>query len=107
VSTVPAAHQALAILRYLSRQAGPVPAAAIVRDLDLPRSTVYHLLATLADDNFVTRLADEQRYALGLAAYELGTGYTRQAPLQRVARVPLADLVDRVGPCCTDVRSSM
>jgi DNA-binding IclR family transcriptional regulator len=94
---VPAAHQALAILRYLSRQAGPVPAAAIVRDLDLPRSTVYHLLATLADDNFVTRLADEQRYALGLAAYELGTGYTRQAPLQRVARVPLADLVDRVG----------
>jgi DNA-binding IclR family transcriptional regulator len=94
---VPAAHQTLAILRYLSRQAGPVPAAAIVRDLDLPRSTVYHLLATLADDNFVTRLADEQRYALGLAAYELGTGYTRQAPLQRVARVPLADLVDRVG----------
>jgi DNA-binding IclR family transcriptional regulator len=95
--TVPAAHQTLSILRYLSRQAGPVPAAAIVRDLELPRSTVYHLLATLADDGFVTRLPDEQRYALGLAAYELGTGYTRQAPLQRVARVPLADLVDRAG----------
>lgn len=96
MATVPAAHQTLAILRYLSRQAGPVPAAAIMRDLDLPRSTVYHLLATLADDGFVTRLVDERRYALGLAAYELGTGYTRQAPLQRIARVPLADLVDRV-----------
>jgi DNA-binding IclR family transcriptional regulator len=95
--TVPAAHQTLSILRYLSRQAGPVPAAAIVRDLGLPRSTVYHLLATLADDGFVTRLEDERRYALGLAAYELGTGYTRQAPLQRISRVPLADLVDRVG----------
>lgn len=96
VAVVPAAHQALQILRYLSSQAGPVPAASIVRDLALPRSTVYHLLATLADDGFVTRLADEQRYALGLAAYELGTGYTRQAPLQRIARVPLARLVDRV-----------
>jgi DNA-binding IclR family transcriptional regulator len=94
---VPAAHQTLSILRYLSRQAGPMPAAAIARDLVLPRSTVYHLLATLVDDGFVTHLADERRYALGLAAYELGTGYTRQAPLQRIARVPLADLVDRVG----------
>jgi DNA-binding IclR family transcriptional regulator len=97
VPTVPAAHQTLAILRYLSRQAAPASAAAIVRDLELPRSTVYHLLATLADDGFVTRLPDEQRYALGLAAHELGTGYTRQAPLQRIARVPLADLVDRIG----------
>jgi DNA-binding IclR family transcriptional regulator len=95
--TVPAAHQALAILRYLSRQAGPVPAASVIRDLHLPRSTVYHLLATLAEDGFVTRLPDERRYALGLAAYELGTGYVRQAPLQRIARVPLADLVDRTG----------
>jgi DNA-binding IclR family transcriptional regulator len=32
-----------------------------------------------------------------VAAYELGTGYVRQAPLARVARVPLARLVDRVG----------
>jgi DNA-binding IclR family transcriptional regulator len=97
VPLVPAAQQTLAILRYLGRQAGPVPAASIVRDLGLPRSTVYHLLTTLAEGNFVTRLPDEQRYGLGLAAYELGTGYARQAPLQRVARVPLADLVDRVG----------
>src|SRR3954447_24686108 len=95
--TVPAAHQTLAILRYLSRQAGPVPAASVIRDLHLPRSTVYHLPATLAEDGFVARLPDERRYALGLAAYELGTGYVRQAPLQRIARVPLADLVDRVG----------
>ncbi|MFN2561414.1 MAG: IclR family transcriptional regulator [Jatrophihabitans sp.] len=94
---VPAAHQTLAILRYLSRQAGPVSAASIVRDLKLPRSTVYHLLATLAEDGFVAHVPEDRRYALGLAAYELGTGYVRQAPLQRIARVPLADLVDRVG----------
>ena len=97
MATVPAAQQALAILRYPGRQAGPVAAASIVRDLQLPRSSVYHLLGTLADENFVTRLPEDRRYGLGLAAYELGTGYVRQAPLQRVARVPLADLVDRAG----------
>lgn len=95
MATVPAAQQTLAILRYLSTQAGPVPAASLVRELALPRSTVYHLLGTLVDAGFVTHVPEDRRYALGLAAYELGTGYTRQAPLARVARVPLADLVDR------------
>lgn len=97
MANVPAARQALDLLTYLGRQAGPVSAAAIVRDLDLPRSSVYHLLSTLAGTGYVTHLPDDRRYALGLAAYELGTGYTRQEPLQRLARVPLAELVDRVG----------
>lgn len=94
---VPAAQQVLGVLSYLGRQARPVPAAAVARDLALPRSTTYQLLATLVEQGFVVHLADERRYGLGVAAYELGTGYTRQAPLQRVARVPLAGLVDRVG----------
>jgi DNA-binding IclR family transcriptional regulator len=94
---VPAAHQVLAILSHLGRQAGPVPAAAIARALALPRSTTYQLLATLAESGFVVHLVDERRYSLGVAAYELATGYARQAPLQRVARVPLARLVDRTG----------
>lgn len=97
MGTVPAAAQTLAILRLLSEQAGPVPAAVIVRELGLPRSTVYHLLATMADQGFITHLPDDRRWALGVASYELGTGYSRQAPLQRLARVPLADLTDRVG----------
>jgi DNA-binding IclR family transcriptional regulator len=93
----PAAQQVLAILGHLARQAGPVPAAAIARDLGLPRSTAYQLLGTLVDQGFVVHLSDERRYGLGLAAYELATGYARQAPLQRVARVPLARLVDITG----------
>lgn len=97
MAKVPAAAQTLAILRYLARQAGPVPAGAITRDLRLPRSTTYHLLATLQAEGFVVHVPEDRRYALGITAYELGTGYTRQAPLQRLARVPLATLVDRCG----------
>ena len=97
MAIVPAAAQALTILRYLAAQPGPVNAAAVARDLELPRSTVYHLLATLMSEGFVVHLPEDRRYGLGLSAYELGTGYSRQVPLQRLARVPLATLVDRVG----------
>ncbi len=97
MATVPAARQTLEILAYLGRQAGPVAAASIARDVGLPRSTTYHLLGTLLEDGFVTHLPEEQRYALGVAAYELATGYGRQVPLARLGRVPLAELADRVG----------
>jgi DNA-binding IclR family transcriptional regulator len=97
VTDVPAARQVLAILRYLSRQPRPVPASAIARDLGLPRSTAYHLLRELIDAGFVVHLADDRRFGLGVSAYELGTGYVRQAPLQRLARVPLSGLTDATG----------
>jgi DNA-binding IclR family transcriptional regulator len=94
VATVPAANHALGILTFLAHQASPVPAAVIARALGLPRSTTYHLLTTLCDAGFVTHYHEERVYGLGLTAYELGSGYTRQEPLQRLARKPLADLSD-------------
>ena len=97
MTRVPAAEQTLAVLRHLAAAPAPVPAAAIARDLGLPRSTVYHLLRVLSDAGFVVHLPEEGRYGLGVSAFELGTAYTRQAPLARLARPVLARLVDRVG----------
>lgn len=92
---VPAAKNVLSVLRYIASQAAPVGAGAIVRDMQLPRSTTYHLLAALIEDGFVVHLPEERKYALGVTAHELGTGYARQAPLQRIARFPMAQLVER------------
>lgn len=92
---VPAAKNVLSVLRYIAAQAGPVGAGAVVRDLGLPRSTTYHLLAALIEDGFVVHLPEERKYALGVTAHELGTGYSRQAPLQRIARFPMMQLVER------------
>ncbi|TQL68024.1 IclR family transcriptional regulator [Nocardioides albertanoniae] len=97
MAVVPAAEQTLAILRYLAAQASPVTAAAISRELGLPRSTTYHLLSTLLASSFVVHYPEQKVYGLGVTAYELGTGYTRQAPLQRLARRLVADLRDRSG----------
>ena len=48
----------------------------------------------LRREGFVTHLPEERRYGLGVAAFELGSAYTRQEPLQRIARPVLARLVD-------------
>ncbi|HEU5038772.1 MAG TPA: IclR family transcriptional regulator [Nocardioides sp.] len=95
MSQVPAATRALRVLRFLAGQPDPVPLDRIMRACELPRSTTYHLLHAMEEEGFVVHLADEHRFGLGPAAFELGSGYARQEPLQRIARRPLADLVDR------------
>ena len=65
--------------------------------MQLPRSTTYHLLDTLIQAGFVVHLPEVGRYGLGLSAHELASGYERQAPLQRLARSALTQLVDHTG----------
>lgn len=85
------------MLRFLASQADPVTLHAIATAVGIPRSTAYHLLGVMVQEGFVVHLADEHRYGLGVAAFEVGSGYARQEPLQRLARRPLAALVDAVG----------
>ncbi len=97
MTQVPAATRALKVLTFLASQPDPVPLERIARACDLPRSTAYHLLAAMIAEGYVVHLTEERRYGLGVAAFEVGSGYSRQAPLQRIARRQLALLVDRVG----------
>ena len=94
-SRVPALRQGLAVLRVLAGKAGPVTAAAVAREVGLPRSTTYHLLAELGEAGFVTHLAEERRYGLGVAAFELGSAYLRHDPLERLAKPILRRLIER------------
>ncbi|HEX6517912.1 MAG TPA: IclR family transcriptional regulator [Nocardioidaceae bacterium] len=94
---VPAATRTLRLLRFLAAQPDPVPLDRIAKALGLPRSSTYHLVNAMIDEGFVAHLPEEHRYGLGVAAFEVGSGYARQAPLQRIARRHLAALVDRVG----------
>lgn len=97
MSQVPAATRTLRVLRFLASQPDPVSLERIARACDLPRSTAYHLLRTMAEEGFVSHLVEEHRFGLGLAAFEVGSGYARQAPLQRIARRAVAALADRTG----------
>ncbi|MFC6356012.1 IclR family transcriptional regulator [Luethyella okanaganae] len=95
-SQVPAADATLRILSHLAAQRGPVQASTIATALNLPRSTVYHLLAVLQEHGFVVHLPEARRYGLGVAAFELSSGFSRQQPLSLLGRPLIAQLVDRI-----------
>jgi DNA-binding IclR family transcriptional regulator len=96
-SLVPALAHALAVLRLLGTRATPVPAAAVSRELDIPRSSVYHLLAVLELEGFVVHLPEARGYTLGVSVFELGSAYLRRNPLERLARPLLVRLLDQIG----------
>ena len=89
-----AAGHALRALTHLASRAEPIPAAHLARALGLPRSSTYHLLAVLIEHGYVTHYAEERTYGIGAAVHELGAGYQRQDPLQRLARPLVEQLVD-------------
>jgi DNA-binding IclR family transcriptional regulator len=97
MSQVPAATRALRILRFLAGQPDPVTLERLASAVGLPRSTAYHLVNAMIEEGFVVHLPEEHRYGLGVAAFEVGSGYARQEPLQRISRRALAQLVDAVG----------
>jgi len=94
---IPAADQTLRILSLLARQPGPMAAQSIATALEIPRSSTYHLLATLEQHGYVVHLPGDRRWGLGTSAFELGGGYARQQPLARLGRPLIAGLSDRVG----------
>ncbi|MDN5725510.1 MAG: IclR family transcriptional regulator [Propionibacteriales bacterium] len=92
------AEDVLRVLGLLTRRPEPMPAAMIASVLGLPRSSAYRLLGVLVDHGFVALEESgggPRRYGLGVAAHELGSAYTRQAPLQRAARPVLIKLVEQ------------
>ncbi len=89
-----AAGHALRALTHLASRAEPIPAAHLARAIGLPRSSTYHLLAVLIEHGYVVHYVEERTYGIGAAVHELGAGYQRQDPLQRLARPLVEQLVD-------------
>lgn len=81
---VPALRRSVAILRHLAASNRAISAGALVRSLDIPRSSAYELLAVMEETGLVARA--ETGYVLGPAVHELGSSYLRTNPLQRLAQ---------------------
>ena len=91
---IPAAERSLDLLLALAHAPGPLTAAALARDLGIPRSTTYQLLEVLRERGFVTHLGEEQRWTLGLTSFEVGSAYLRRDPLERLAQPLLRRLAE-------------
>ncbi|MEJ2868727.1 IclR family transcriptional regulator [Actinomycetospora sp. OC33-EN08] len=96
-STSPAVGKALDVLLHLAGRSGPVPGATLIRELGMPRSSAYHLLAVLTERGFVLHYPEERAYGLGVAAFEIGSAYLRHAPLEQLGRPLARRLAARTG----------
>ena len=90
---IPAARSTLAILRLLAARSGPVPASTIARELGLPRSSVYQLIAVMMDEGFLVHYPEDHAYGLSGLVSEIGTSALQSERLARLARPLLERLV--------------
>lgn len=110
MSQVPAANRTLEVLLLLARSASPIPARTIGRELGIPKSSLYHLLAAMQSKGFVTPItgmcagnsqsdsgkSENALWGLGVSAFEVGSAYMRHEPLEARARPILVSLMKRV-----------
>jgi DNA-binding IclR family transcriptional regulator len=87
---IPAARNTLRVLGYLARRSGPMRASTLARDLGLPRSSVYQLIAVMMDEGFLVHYPEDHAYGLSGLLSEIGTSSNRTARIGLLAR-PLLD----------------
>ncbi|GAA1207372.1 IclR family transcriptional regulator [Rhodoglobus aureus] len=85
MSEIPAARNTMAVLRHLASRPGPVQASSLARELELPRSSVYQLLAAMIDEGFVVHYPEDRTYGLSALVSEIGTSALRSERLSRLA----------------------
>ena len=94
---MPAARNTLGVLRLLAARSGPVPASTIARELRMPRSSVYQLLAVMLDEGFVVHYPEDHAYGLSGLVSEIGTSALQTERLARLAKPLLDRLVASLG----------
>lgn len=90
---IPAARNTLRVLSYLARRGAPVRAATIARELGLPRSSMYQLIAVLRDEGFLVHYPKDQAYGLSTLLSDIGSSSLRTTRLGRLAQPLLERLV--------------
>jgi DNA-binding IclR family transcriptional regulator len=90
---IPAARNTLGVLRLLAARSAPVPASTIARELGMPRSSVYQLVAVMMAEGFVVHYPEDHAYGLSSLVAEIGTSALQSERLARLAKPLLERLV--------------
>jgi IclR family transcriptional regulator, acetate operon repressor len=89
--------RALAILNVLVEEAADCSLAEVVRQVQLPTTTVHRLLGALIRTGFVVQNANTSRYTLGPQLILIGQRAIRKNELIRIARPWLESLATSTG----------
>lgn len=93
--------RAVTVLHVLADSAGDLGNNEIARRTGINPSTVSRLLATLAQDELVTRTADTGRFRLGPRLVELGNAALARVDMRELARPHLVALSEATGETAT------
>lgn len=88
--------KSLELLDRIARSDQPCGIGELARDLALPKSSVFRLLAALATHGYIKQ-RDDARYEPTLKLWELGNMIVSRASLPQVARPVLDQLASRTG----------
>lgn len=80
-----AVSRAFAVLELLAIESEPVRLSAIATKLDMQKSTVHRILATLIRLQYVEQEANTGCYQATLRLWEMGSGLIAQHPIKRAA----------------------
>ena len=93
--------RAVAVLRALSDASGDLGNNEIARRTSINPSTVSRLLATLAADGLVSRVADNGRFRLGPRLVELGNAALARVDMRQLCQPHLVALTEVTGETST------
>ncbi len=93
--------RAVSVLHALAGSTGDVGNNEIARRTGINASTVSRLLATLAQDELVTRVPDTGRFRLGPRLVELGNAALARVDMRQICRPHLVALTQATGETAT------
>lgn len=96
MSEIPAARNALRMLKYISSRSRPVRAVYMSRELGIPRSTTYQLLKVLQDEGFLVHFPEAKEYGLSSALAEMGSVSSNSDRIQLLASPILNKLLNQL-----------
>jgi len=94
---MPAARHALRVLALLAEHLGPVRAQTIARDLGIPRSTTYDLLAVMRDEGFLVHYPELGAWGPSARVARIGSRVDAATRIERLGQ-PLLDRLVRAAP---------
>ncbi|NEE04714.1 IclR family transcriptional regulator [Phytoactinopolyspora halotolerans] len=92
----PAVVRCLRVLELLADSGGSMSLTEVADALDLPKSSVHHILTALNEFGWVERDPDTLRVTLGLRAWEVGQAYDLAQSLSQRARTYMDQVRDKL-----------
>ena len=96
-SHVQSVDRALKVLDLLAREEKDMSLTEIAKALSWPKTTVYGLISTLRDRQYIDQSPTTGRYSLGIRLFELGNIVARRWDVRAIARPAMQDLNNRLG----------